>query len=165
MRLGTDSLKIILLRVNDLAAQFDCNVIICQQDSRKFPRVFVHESTNDGYSYYRSIQKILETLLHSSKYENERYVLKCTTGCSRILKDLEESEIDSPSREYERRLETIATIPQGGMEKSVDPSERLHRNNVPARGKTSFVICYRFARVLYFLRACERRGGSRPWIP
>lgn len=47
MRLGTDSLKIILLRVNDLAAQFDCNVIIRQQDSRKFPRVFVHESTND----------------------------------------------------------------------------------------------------------------------
>lgn len=30
MRLGTDSLKIILLRVNDLAAQFDCNVIIRQ---------------------------------------------------------------------------------------------------------------------------------------
>lgn len=98
-----------------------------------------------------SIHRFSKRILHSCKYEND-YIKK--------LLDLERSQGIANLR---FSVERYDEYPVGRNGKN-DGSESLRGNNVPARGKTSFVICYRFARVLYFLRACERRGGSRPWI-
>lgn len=99
-----------------------------------------------------SIHRFSKRILHSCKYEND---------CIKKLLDLERSQ-GIANRFSVERYDESHPIGRNGKN---DGSESLRGNNVPARGKTtSFVICYRFARVLYFLRACERRGGSRPWI-